>query len=432
MAIAFSSASGPEFDLYAGLAALWRLGAVAVFPEPATGRSGFRHAAKVTNPHGLLASPVIHALALLFPETRTIPVRLSAAMPSGRRSGSIKDRFETVADQDPALISFTSGSSGASKAMLRSHGLLRAQHAALSPLIEPHNDAEIDLIAFPAFVLTCLGHGTTAVMPNWNLRRHDRAARISIIRQAQKIGATRLLVPPVIAGTLAGSPLPPTVHRLLTGGGPLYPDVARKFLAGAPNIGLTVVYGSTEAEPIAYANMEAFDHAIWDEASAGAGLPVGAPIPGIKMKIIDDEIVVAGPHVNQGYLDPARNHESKINDGGTIWHRTGDAGCLDAKGQLWLLGQHSSSIDGLFPFAIESVARLWPGASSVAFTNVCGQPILFVAGDVKQLASWRWEAGKIGNIDVEHVETIPMDRRHRSKPDLQRLRRMLRRRDLLT
>src|SRR5262245_11951110 len=41
--------------LYACLAALWRLGAVVVFPEPALGLKGLRHAVAVTGPKAFLA-----------------------------------------------------------------------------------------------------------------------------------------------------------------------------------------------------------------------------------------------------------------------------------------------------------------------------------------------------------------------------------------
>src|SRR5690606_16743998 len=43
-------ALGIGADLYAGLAALWRLGAVAVLPEPALGLAGIRHAMASTRP----------------------------------------------------------------------------------------------------------------------------------------------------------------------------------------------------------------------------------------------------------------------------------------------------------------------------------------------------------------------------------------------
>jgi acyl-CoA synthetase (AMP-forming)/AMP-acid ligase II len=408
----------PGIDLYAGLAAIWRLGAVAVFPEPATGVAGFRHAAAATKPKALLAGWKIRTLALLFEETRRIPIGLS---PSANR-GRISDDCASLAEGDPALISFTSGSSGAPKGMARSHGLMLAQHAALASLIGTNREDEIDLVAFPAFVLTCLGHGVTSVMPSWDVRRHDRADPNEVLAQIEAVGATRLLLPPVITQELAGTRLPPTVHRVLTGGGPVYPDVARRFLAGSPEVGLTVVYGSTEAEPIAHARADEFDEEIWREASMGAGLPVGAPVPEARVRLVDDEIVVAGPHVNPGYLDPARDRETKIFDGATIWHRTGDAGRFDAAGRLWLLGRCSSAARGLFPFSVETAVRLWPGVrAAVMVARESGRSLLFIEGDETQLAQWRRLIGGIGDLEVVAVRAMPMDRRHRSKPDVRAL-----------
>lgn len=404
----------PGIDLYAGLAALWRLGAVAVFPEPAMGLAGFRHAAAVTAPRGLLASPAIRMLAAILPETRRIPVRL----PVTAEAGAARESSESLATDDPALISFTSGSTGAAKAIERSHGLMGAQHRALSSLIAPQQDVEVDLVAFPAFVLTCLGHGTTAVMPTWNVRRHDRVRPADIVGAAERVAATRLLVPPVIVDRLVGTALPRTVHSVMTGGGPLYPDVARRFLGGAPSVGLTVVYGSTEAEPIAHERLEAVDDTVWERAASGAGLPVGRPVGDILLRIVAGEILVAGPHVNRGYLDPARDRETKVVDGATIWHRTGDAGALDDEGRLWLLGRHGSAKAGLFPFSVETAARMWPGVTGAAFVvDDGGQPVLFLSGDSAELGRWRSRAGEIGAVDITHVAHIPMDRRHRSKPD---------------
>jgi olefin beta-lactone synthetase len=415
----------PGIDLYAGLAALWRLGAVVVFPEPATGIAGFRHAAAATAPKALLAGARVRALSLLFDETRRIPVSLSPR-PSASR---ISDSSLSLAPDDPALISFTSGSSGAPKGMARSHGLMLAQHAALASLIGTERDDEIDLVAFPAFVLTCLGHGVTCVMPRWGLRRHDRARPKDICGQIDDVGATRLLAPPAITGALSGTRLPRSVHRVLTGGGPVYPDVAKRFLAGSPEVGLTVVYGSTEAEPIAHARVEEFDEETWREASSGGGLPVGLPVPEAQVRLIADEIVVAGPHVNPGYLDPARDRETKIVEGAAVWHRTGDAGRFDSRGGLWLLGRLSSAAGGLFPFAIETAVRLWPGVrAAVMVAREGGRPLLFIEGDEARLPQWRRLAGGIGDFEVMGVKAIPMDRRHRSKPDAALLMRTYERR----
>jgi acyl-CoA synthetase (AMP-forming)/AMP-acid ligase II len=407
----------PGLELFAGLAALWRLGAVAVFPEPAMGLAGFRHAARATRPKALLAASLVGLIARFLPETRRIPLRLSpsGAWPDGRSGCAAREV------DDAALISFTSGSTGEPKAIERSHGLMRAQHAALAPLIASDR-AEIDIVAFPAFVLTCIGHGTTAVMPNWNLRRHDRMPPETLVKLVETTGATRLLVPPVVVSRLIDAKLPATVRRVMTGGGPLYPDIARRFLDTHPGVGLTNVYGSTEAEPIAHASLERLSDSDWEEAASGGGLPVGRPVAEASLKFADDEILVSGPHVNRGYLDPARNAETKLIEGDTVWHRTGDAGRLDAQGRLWLLGRHGAATDGLFAFAVETAARLWPGVTAAAFAvDRNNKPVLFLSGEAASLPDWRERAEALGALEVLCVDAIPMDRRHRSKPDTRQL-----------
>lgn len=404
----------PGIDLYTSLAAVWRRGAVAVFPEPAAGISGLRHAVRTARPKALLGGRFIQGLSLALLEAWSIPIRV---LPSDLESKDLVDCVD-IALSDAALISFTSGTSGVPKAIVRSHGLMLAQHEALAPLIAPTYGPETDLVAFPAFVLTCLGHGITAVMPDWNLRRHDRVDPRAVIQRITRYGVTRALVPPVVTSALAGKCLPKVLRRVMTGGGPVYPDVMRRFLDGSPGTGLTVVYGSTEAEPISHLSVETMDAGQWQVAAGGGGLPAGRPVPEVRVRIIDDEIVVAGTHVVGGYLDPKRDAETKIHENGIVWHRTGDAGRIDAQGDLWLLGRSASVLDGHFPFAVETAARLWPGVRAAAFAAVPSRPLLLVEGDGRDLAEWTRRAADMGGIQVHAVREIIMDRRHRSKPDV--------------
>ena len=129
------------------------------------------------------------------------------------------------------------------------------------------------------------------------------------------------------------------------------------------------VYGSTEAEPIAH--LDAMDISEEDhrDMAVGRGLLVGYPVPEVMLRIRDNEIQVAGAHVNNRYLDPAHSKKNKIKEGGVIWHRTGDAGTLDDDGRLWLWGRVGSEIEVasgmLFPFAIEVAAQQMAGRRSM-------------------------------------------------------------------
>jgi hypothetical protein len=197
-------------------------------------------------------------------------------------------------------------------------------------------------------------------------------------------------------------------------------------MAASPGTGLTVVYGSTEAEPISHVAMEEIDGAGWAEIAAGGGLPVGRPVPKADVRILAGEIIVAGPHVYRGYLDPRRDAETKLREGDVVWHRTGDDGRLDPAGCLWLLGRLNAVAAGLFPLIVETMARMWPGVRSAALVAEGASPILFIEGDPRRRDEWRRLGSILTDLRIAVVPSIPTDRRHRSKADTAALLAMLR------
>ncbi len=407
-------------ELYACLAALWRVGATVVFLEPAMGLKGLRHAARATEPKAYLAAGPYRLLAFVVPELWRLDMRLAP-----NRGKPAEAPEAGISASDIALISFTSGSTGAPKAIARSHAFMMAQCDAIVPMLEPGPDGERDLVAFPVFVLVCLALGITSVLPAWKLTRHDQVDADTIDAQIGRYGITRLLVPPAICETLSRAPNLPQLNAIFTGGGPVFPDTLERLAQLQPGLRLVAVYGSTEAEPIAHLD---FADVLADDLEAmktGGGLLAGEPVDAVEISIVDGEIQVAGPHVNETYLDTAQNAETKVSRDGRIWHRTGDAGRLDGQGRVWLLGRTNARIDGVDPFAVETAARFWPGASRSALANVGGRPLLAVAGDPACLDDWKAAASALGVEDVRHLREIPLDRRHRSKTDYGALEREL-------
>ena len=332
-----------------------------------------------------------------------------------------------LAPDSPALISFTSGSTGAPKAIQRSHRLLAAQNASVRELLATDDGSSVDLVAFPVFVLANLSFGNTCVLPSWNVRRHDRVDASDIVELVERHDIQRLLVPPVICETLAPRAGELRVAQILTGGGPVFPDVVQRIVAAAPGTDVIAVYGSTEAEPICHVSSRDISAADWHHMENGDGLLAGHPSPTVRLALLDSEIVVTGEHVNKGYLDPAHDAQSKIKRDGEIWHRTGDAGQLDDSGRLWLKGRHSGRAGSLYPFAIETAARMWPGVRRAGLVPGEGRALLAIEadGDLSQEAQWRERAAALGDVDVIVVSSIPLDRRHRSKVDYLALAKQL-------
>ncbi len=404
-------------DLYASLAALWSLGATVVLPEPAMGLKGLRHAARVTGPKAFCASGWFALLRFLVPELR----ELRLLRP---REGTGQAPRAPVAAKDIALISFTSGTTGAPKAIPRSHGFLMAQYAAVAPLLASDR-AERDLVAFPVFTLVNLADGRTSVLPNWKMSRMDRLTPARLAGWLTDQAVSRVLLPPALCEVLLAADIPPGVTRVITGGGPVFPDIVTR-LSETSGVDVTCVYGSTEAEPIAHLDASEIDASDAADMARGMGLLVGKPVSQVRVRIVDHEVQVAGEHVNGGYLDPAHDAENKVAEGDRIWHRTGDAGRFDDQGRLWLLGRIGSEIampsGPLFPFAIEVAARHWPGVRQSALMGRDGAPVLVIEGDSRSIADWERAARDFGVARIETIADMPMDLRHRSKIDRARLR----------
>ncbi|HEX8569322.1 MAG TPA: AMP-binding protein, partial [Caulobacteraceae bacterium] len=326
-------ARGVSPDLYAALLAVFRLGAVAMFPEPAAGLKGLAIAIDAARPKALVAGPKARALRP-FTSLRRLPV-LPEPPGGGRAAGPLA---ATSADT-PALITFTSGSTARPKGIVRTAGFLRLQHEIIETLrrTEP---GHVDLISLPVFILSNLLAGAASVIPAGNLRRPAALRGAALRAQMARHAVNRVLAPPAVCARLVdGGATLPGVEAVFTGGGPVFPNLLHALKRAARQAAIHAAYGSTEAEPIAHVEYDQITDADWAGMSSGSGLLAGLPVPEIRAEIRNHEIQVSGPHVNGGYLDPADDATTKVNRDGRLWHRTGDAGRFDEHGRLWLLGR---------------------------------------------------------------------------------------------
>ncbi len=405
-------------ELYAGLLALFRLGAVALFPEPAAGLRGLALAVETAQPRAMIAGGLGRLARELLPALRRLPL-----LPEPDRSRG-DEPLQRMAPNAPALMTFTSGSTGRPKGIVRSVGLLEQQHILLE-CIRRTTPGDVDLISLPVFILSNLAAGATSVLPAGDLRRPAQLDSTRLAQQIAEHGVRRVVAPPAVCARLAEAPDGlADLHAVFTGGGPVYPNLLKALHAAAPRAALHAVYGSTEAEPVAHIRIDEIGALEWAAMADGAGLLAGRPIPEAQVAIREGEIEVAGPHVIRGYLDPRDDASTKRMRDGVLWHRTGDAARIDGSDRLWLLGRHEAAGDGLFPFAIETAALSWPGVRQAALLAQGPQAQLFAAGDGLDRADLTRRARRLGDIECRVVRSIPTDRRHNSKVDYAALRRM--------
>lgn len=136
----------------------------------------------------------------------------------------------------------------------------------------------------------------------------------------------------------------PTLRRFLQAGGALEAEKIVQLRRLAPKTTFLAMYGQTEAT--ARISCLPLDAAAQKLGSAGR------PLDNVTLRIADDrglqlppgetgEIQVSGPSVCAGYLDEPEATESKFDRG---WLKTGDLGCIDEDGCLWIKGRTSDFI----------------------------------------------------------------------------------------
>ncbi len=457
-------------ELYLVLTAIFRLGLVAMFVDPSTGRDHVQRSCVMRPPKGMIASAKAHVLRFLSPAVRRIPYKFSVgsripgavSLLSARRLPGL-DTIEPCEPHDPALITFTSGSGDQPKAALRSHGFLLAQHRAIERSLDLQPE-EIELVTQPIFVLANLASGVTSVIPNVDLRRPDTVDPARLAQPIERHQATRASASPALLERLAehcldaNTPLL-SLKKIFTGGGPVYPELIERLRQVAPRATITAVYGSTEAEPIAcidHRKIRAEDVAV---TQAGHGLLAGHPVAMIDLRILINrwgesvgpftsetfdaacrptgkpgEIVVSGLHVLSTYLRADDEQYTKFDVEGIRWHRTGDAGYLDERGRLWLLGRCAGCIEGphdtLFPFHVECAARQHGWVRHAAVISIRGQRVLAVEPRPGRLPNAHLTA-MLNSLEFARIKQVrllkkmPVDRRHNAKIDYAVLQSLL-------
>ncbi len=319
----------------------------------------------------------------------------------------------SVFADDLALISFSSGSTGKSKPVFRTHGVLKAQHEAIEQEF-PSFEGQVDLPLFPNVLLHHLANGTTCAIPDipgWKLNQFE-PERIFSQLVAKKINTLTGNVYYFKALTKAARGRGfKEVKACGIGGSPVPENLLSTVQDLFPNATIHVIYGATEAEPIAVRSYSG-------SPSPWKGYHVGKPVGGIELKfqntfpirpgsdgeIMVGEINVRGAHVVSGNKN---------------WHPTGDYGYLE-DGELYLTARkgNEAEIEGWQHYHIEHGLSLVTGVRQVAAIAESGVFNIYFAGtcSIGELHSnlpKTLPSRIVGKIIKR--KSLPVDRRHFSK-----------------
>ena len=441
-------------EFYLILTAIFKMGLQAVFIDPYAGIEHINRCCEMISPEGIIGSGKTLLKGFFLKGIRKIGKKINYEKiieEAEKTKVTNNIEYEEIDENTPALISFTSGSTGFPKIITRTHGFLLGQHNVLEKNLKFKEGTGI-YSSFPIFLLSHMATGATVFIPDINWKKPAESNFRDIVQCIRKNNIENIILPPVIFENITecckkdGIQLN-NVQKVYTGGAPVFPRLMEKIRKTFINAEINALYGASEAEPISRLNFEDITEDDIRSMQNGNGLLAGKIVEGLELKIeeiqekklgtnfaeennnpeinpeVRGEILVKGENVVNGYLNVQKNPDEK-------WHRTGDMGYINSEGQLMLLGRVKGKIQIeekiYYPFAVETAFSFCKILKKTVLTSKNGKLYLLVErnseykgdllenGEILELKK-KFEIFKI--IETE----IPMDKRHNSKTDYKKL-----------
>ncbi|SCB34099.1 fatty acid--CoA ligase [Cupriavidus alkaliphilus] len=293
----------------------------------------------------------------------------------------------TVDENDPCILMYTSGTTGRPKGVMHTHRS-KLQHNAMMHQAMMLSREDVGLSIAPlnhtaelhTSFLPRLQVGATQVLQ----RRFDAGEAWQLVEAE---GVTHFFAAPTMVGMLLDHPDAATrdlssLRLVEYGGASMAPHLIREWdrKVGA---GLVQVYGTTEMGPcmsVLYpheqlsragsAGLPALGHELVVARLREDGAPTDPSQPCAPGEV--GEVLVRGPCMMQGYLNRPDANARALAHG---WYHTGDLGCVDADGYLWIRDRIdymiNSGAENVYPREVEDALIEHPGVLEVA---VLGEP----------------------------------------------------------
>jgi malonyl-CoA/methylmalonyl-CoA synthetase len=291
----------------------------------------------------------------------------------------------TPGPEDPALIVYTSGTTGTSKGAVLSHRNLAAIAAQLMAAWRWQPD-DVLLVTLPLFHV----HGlvaalTTSLAAGSRILLRERFDAGEVLECLRAAGVTAFFGVPTMYVRLierlreSGAAAPPPLRLYVSGSAALSEQTHRDFetLFGAQ---ILERYGATE-----------FGFALGNRyAGPRVAGSVGIPLPGVRVRIAAagsteplaagqiGELLVSGPNVFAGYWNrPDATAEAFSVDGdGTRWYRSGDLAVHDDESDVYRIAGRIKELIitggfNVYPREVELAVEAYDGVRACA---VVGKP----------------------------------------------------------
>jgi fatty-acyl-CoA synthase len=278
-----------------------------------------------------------------------------------------------VEPAEPALIMYTSGTTGRAKGVVLTHANLWWHNIGVILALDIAHD-DVSLVCAPMFHIGALNVTTIATwIKGGRLVIHPTFEPQAALDDLVAGRVTTMFGVPVMCEALTGLPGfgeadLSALRLIITGGAPVPIGLIRRFRER--EVDLAQGYGLTEASPVTC--FLTAENATRKLGSAGRPLllcdmrivdATGTPVP----PDVAGEVEVRGPSVTPGYLDDPEATALSFNGG---WLRTGDGGRIDEDGFVFISDRVKDMIisggENIYPAEVEDALFDHPAVAEVA------------------------------------------------------------------
>ena len=392
------------------LLAAWKVGAIAVAINPMLTPREVSKLLDDSSPSVLVALDELHTPELAEVLNNSTVRWVITTSASDRQAADDFMRLTTqydgsvptgpdVSEDDVAVITYTSGTTGAPKGAMNTHRNVATGGYAYRDWFEL-GDHDVVLGVAPLFHVTGLtGHIACTIVAGASLvltYRFDLHSLVDVIRRRKPtftVGAITVFIALANAEEVRPGDLT-TLTKIASGGAPVAPATADGF---HDRFGVYIhnVYGMTETtSPVLAVPLGAKAPV---SAETGA-LSVGVPMRSARVAVLDEhgtplsagqlgELAVAGSQIVPGYWHNQAATQAAMRDG---WLLTGDIGYADDDGWYYLVDRKKDMI-------VASGYKVWPReVEDVLYTHaavleaaVVGKPDPYRGETVKAFVSLR-------------------------------------------
>lgn len=294
------------------------------------------------------------------------------------RGGAVLPSEVEVSLEDPAVLLYTSGTTGQPKGAVLTHGNLTWNTFNVIADYD-YTSEDVALQISPMFHVASLGMGVLPVLlKGATLVLQERFTPGEVLRVVEEQGVTALSGVPTTFQMLTEDPAwestdLSTLSKLTCGGSAVPVRVMQAY--EARGLAFSGGYGMTETSPGVTAVPK--ERSLEKAGSSGpahffTGVRVADPMGAVLPAGVDGEIQVKGPNVVSGYWNrPDATAEAFTDEG---WFRSGDLGHLDEEGFLYVTGRLKDMIisggENIYPIEVEQAVMEMPEIRSVAVVGV--------------------------------------------------------------